>query len=295
MDSQCLSFREIPGTSRLFLDFLAGNPQVRPFYPTSASSLDELASEAGNVDLPADRRHLIAGILDRQNRARSAAPEALANVEKLRRGACAVVTGQQVGLFLGPAYTIYKAVTAIRLASELNARGVEAVPIFWLASEDHDLAEVNHVFVPDGQGGLQRLETESSGGKSTPVGQITLADDISSLIASLKSLFGDSEILDFVGEVYRPGESFASAFAGLMVRLFSPYGLIFLEPSDAKVHRMGAPLLQKAARQAEALTQSLLERGRQLEAAGYHAQVKVTNASTLLFYLRDGARIPIHR
>ena len=295
MDSQCLSFREVPGTSRLFLDFLSGSPQVRPFYPTSTSSLDELARQARHIDLRAERRQSIADILERQNRAWNAAPEALANIEKLRKGACAVVTGQQVGLFLGPAYTIYKAVTVLRLARELNQRGVEAVAVFWLASEDHDLAEVNHVIVPDGQGGLQRLETGSSGGDSAPVGQIALSDDISSLLESLKSLFGDSEILDFAGKTYRPGESFASAFAGLMVKLFSRYGLIFLEPSDAEIHSLGAPLLQQAAQQAEGLTQALLERGKQLEAAGYHAQVKVTNASTLLFYLRDGSRVPVHR
>jgi len=294
LDSQCLSFREVPGSSRLFLDFLAGNPQVHPFYPSSTLSLDELAMQARSIDIPNERRQQVANLLEKQNRSWNAGLEALANIEKLRQGACAVVTGQQVGLFLGPAYTVYKAITVLRLARELGARGVDAVPVFWLASEDHDLAEVNHVIVPDGQGGLQRLATASSGEDSAPVGRINLHSDVSSLIENLKSLVGDCEVVDFIREAYRPGETFAAAFGRLMVRLFSRYGLIFLEPSGAQVHSIAAPLLQKAGQRAQSLTQALLDRGKELEAAGYHSQVKVTSASTLLFYLRDGARFPVH-
>ncbi|HVH85849.1 MAG TPA: bacillithiol biosynthesis cysteine-adding enzyme BshC [Terriglobales bacterium] len=295
MDSQCLSFREVPGTSLLFLDFLSSNPQVRPFYPTSTYSLDELAAHARKIDVPLDRRQLVASILEKQNRGWNAAPEALANIQKFRRGACAVVTGQQVGLFLGPSYTIYKAVTAIRLARELNARGVDTVPVFWLASEDHDLAEVNHVVVPDGERGLQRLETASHGSESAPVGSIRFDSDISSLVENLKSLSGDSEVFNFVRAAYRPGQTFAGAFAELMVKLFSQHGLILLEPSDQEVHSISAPLMQRSAQEVESLTRALLDRGKELEAAGYHAQVKVTNTSTLLFYLRNGARVPVHR
>jgi len=295
LDTQCLSFREVPGVSRLFLDFLSGNPQLTPFYPHLTLSLDELAAQARGLNLPADRRQKIADILDRQNRSWNAAPPAIENIQKLRQGACAVVTGQQVGLFLGPAYTIYKAVTAIRLAREFNSRGVEAVPVFWLASEDHDLAEVNHALVPDGQGGLKRLETASAGGTSAPVGKVGFADDLSFLVEELGKLTGDSEALDFVRQSYRTGQTFAGAFAETLVKLFSPRGLIVLEPADPEVHRMAAPLFKAAARNADALSQDLLRRNKELESAGYHAQVKVTGSSTPLFFLKDGARVPLHR
>lgn len=295
MDSECLPFSEVPGTSRLFLDFLSLAPQTRAFYPTTSFSLDELARRAASIDLPGDRRERVASVLARQNQAWKAAPETLRNIEKLRQGAGAVVSGQQVGLFLGPAYTIYKAITAIRLARELNARGVEAVPVFWLASEDHDLAEVNHVFVPDDQGGLQRLETSSHGAGATPVGSVILESDVERLNSELQNLIGDSEALGFVRDSYRPGQTFANAFAALMTRLFSRHGLILLESSDPELHKIGTPLFQSAAERAEALTPALLARNRELETAGYHAQVNVTASSTLLFFLKDGNRIPVHR
>ncbi|HWY70489.1 MAG TPA: bacillithiol biosynthesis cysteine-adding enzyme BshC [Terriglobales bacterium] len=295
MDQECLPFRDVPGTSRLFLDFLTANPQTRPFYPTSTLSLDELESQARGVSIPVERRERVADVLLRQNRAWNAGDEALSNIEKLRKGARAVVSGQQVGLFLGPAYTLYKAVTIIRLARELTARGVEAVPVFWLASEDHDLAEVNHAFVPDSRGELQRLETSSRGCPGCPVGTVSLAGDIVSLVDQLQQLVGESETLDLVRSSYQPGKTFATSFAELMTKLFARQGLIVLEPSDDQHHQIGAPILRSAAQYAEELTRALLSRSKELEAAGYHAQVKVTQSSTLLFFLKDGKRLPIHR
>ena len=295
MDTQCLPFRDVPGVPRLFLDFLSGNPQLRPFYPTSTFSLDELADHAKTAEMPEDRRQKIAEVLKKQNQTWRADSAALENIEKLRKGACAVVSGQQVGLFLGPAYTIYKAITIIRLARELNARGVEAVPIFWLASEDHDLAEVNHAVFPDAQGGLRRFETASHGVASEPVGTVKLDADLHSLIEQIKEITGESEVLGFLAEAYAPGQTFATAFANVMARLFSRHGLILLDPSDREVHRIASPLLQKAAIETESLVSALLERTKEIEASGHEAQVKVTPASTLLFFLKDATRVSIHK
>lgn len=294
MDSECLSMRDVPGTSRLFLDFLSHSLQIRPFYPTSTLSIDELM-QAQQGEIPSDRRQRVATVLTHQNQRWNAQNETFNNIERLRNGARAVVTGQQVGLFLGPAYTIYKAVTVIRLARELTSRGVEAVPVFWLASEDHDLAEVNHTFIPDGSRGLRRLETASRAGESAPVGDIVLQDDVGALVEEIKALIGDSEVVELVRGAYVPGKSFATAFAELMTKLFSSHGLILLEPSDPEFHEIGAPLLQLAAEKADVLTAALLSRNKELESAGYHAQVKVTNSSTLLFFLKDGTRTAVHR
>src|SRR5437868_13635971 len=133
MERECLPFRDVPGISGLYRDFLDGKPQVRSFYPTSTRCLDELAHQARSVSIPVERRQCVADVLLKQNRTWNAGPEVLSNIENLRKGACAVVSGQQVGLFLGPAYTLYKAGTIIRLARELTARGVGAVPRMWLA------------------------------------------------------------------------------------------------------------------------------------------------------------------
>src|SRR5205823_11606054 len=88
-------------------------------------------------------RDALCGALERMNRAWGASEETLKHIQRLSESDCmAVVSGQQAGLFGGPLYTIYKALSAVKLADCLSQRGVKAVPVFWIATEDHDFAEV---------------------------------------------------------------------------------------------------------------------------------------------------------
>lgn len=294
LDTDCLPFREIPGTTRLFLDFLQRKPEIQRFYPALPASFDELANHA-QPNVRSGAIPQVAELLKLQNQNWNSTDETRANIERLASGACAVVTGQQVGLFLGPAYTLYKAITAIRLARDLCSRGVDAVPIFWMASEDHDLAEVNHVVLPDKDGGLQRLQTKSSSAGQLPVGEIRLSADVTQLLDQLAAHVDDSEIIRILRDAYVPGASFLTAFAQTMSRLFGKHGLILLDPSDAALHRIAQPIYESAALQTEALTTALLSRNKELEAVGYHVQVKVTSSSTQLFFRNGNARQAVQR
>src|SRR5437660_6854307 len=159
MKSQCLPFTQIPHTTRLFLDYLSYTPSVRSFYPRSPICSEWVKDESKRVVYDAARRGKVGEILERQNRAWGASSKTLANIERFRRGALAAVTGQQVGLFGGPLFSIFKALTAVKLADEATAAGVDCVPVFWLATEDHDLAEVNNAGLLNGEGSLERLKT----------------------------------------------------------------------------------------------------------------------------------------
>jgi len=159
--SQCLPFTQIPHTTRLFTDFLAYSSSVRSFYPHSPHFGEWLTSQASALEYDSARRERVSAVLERQNKSWGASPQTLANLDRLRRGASAIVTGQQVGLFGGPMFAVYKALSAVKLAEEAGAAGVDAVPVFWLATYDHDLAEVNHVSIP-GPDGLRRTLTTSS-------------------------------------------------------------------------------------------------------------------------------------
>ena len=118
MKAHCLPFRQIPHTSRLFLDFLDFKPDVRQFYPRSANFSEWFQDETSRVRYDSARRERVAGILERQNKAWGASVTTLENISKLRAGAFAAVTGQQVALFGGPAFSLYKALSAVKLAEE---------------------------------------------------------------------------------------------------------------------------------------------------------------------------------
>ena len=295
MKAHCLPFSQIPHTTRLFNDFLNYLPNIQPFYPKSPQFGEWLNEEASKISYDSSRRERVTSILERQNKSWDASPKTLANLDRLRKGAAAVVTGQQVGLFGGPMFAVYKALTAVKLAEEATAAGVDAVPVFWLATYDHDLAEVNHVSIPGPDGALQVLTTPSHDVPGAPVSAVRLGEEILPLVDQAANLLGDSEAAQFLRETYRPGESLGTAFARLYARIFAEWGVILLDASDGELDRVAEPIYRAAIERADELSAALLARGEALETAGYHQQVKVTESSVLVFTLRQGARTPIQR
>ncbi len=152
MESHCLPFREIPHTTKLFSTFLEDFSRVSRYYAHPPTDQGILAA-ASEVKFDPETRQEVVAVLREQNRLLGAGR----NLDRLAAGAVAIVTGQQVGLFSGPIYSFFKALCAVRFAEEITSRGIDAVPVFWLATEDHDLAEVNHTFW-NTRAGLARYE-----------------------------------------------------------------------------------------------------------------------------------------
>jgi bacillithiol synthase len=294
LKSQCLPFKQIPHTTKLFTDFLSYSPQVQPFYPRSPHFTEWFKDEASRVNYDSARREQVATILERQNKVWNASSKTLENIVRLRNGATAVVTGQQVGLFGGPVFAIYKALTAVKLAAQATAAGTECVPVFWLATHDHDLAEINHVFIPGSDAALQTLTTSTHGVPDAPVGTVQFGAEIDGVVEAAAALL-DPETATLLRDSYKPGETFGSAYARFFARLCADWGVVLLDPSDPEFHHIAVPLFRAAIERSGELDDALLARGKELEAAGFHQQVKVTSSSTLLFAVQNGVRIPVHR
>src|SRR5467141_1705989 len=290
MDCRALAFRQLPHQPKLFLEYLDHFERVKAFY-AHPPKMQVVTRTARKLDYPRERRTEVAELLRKQSIALGAGAETQSNLARLEKGAVAIVTGQQVGLFSGPAYAIYKALTAVQIAEELTRGGISAVPVFWMATEDHDLDEVRYATWFD-HGKLRRfelpvLETERS------VGEISLGAEVEPFVreaAELLSSQGNDLLAEYLTESYRPEETYGSAFAKLFTRLFAQQGLILMDPLDPGLHRVATPLYQHALAERDALNEKLLQRGKDLDRAGFDAQVKVTSRSTLLFYLGEGVR-----
>jgi len=297
MKSHCLPFREIPHTTKLLATFLDDFQRVSAFYghpPTEQGILDA----ACEVRLDKETRREVVGVLREQNERLGASEETKRNLDRLADGAVAIVTGQQVGLFSGPEYSLFKAVSAVRFAQEITKRGIDAVPVFWLASEDHDLAEVNESFWGT-RAGLTKYELpvapESEGRR---VGEITFGEAIEAIVTraseSLEGPFG-GEVARALSEAYTPADNYGSAYGKLMARLLRGRGLIFIDPLDARLHRLASNVFRRALNNAGPLNEGLAARSKELEKSGFHAQVKVPADGTLLFYSVHGRRLPVRR
>jgi bacillithiol biosynthesis cysteine-adding enzyme BshC len=288
MDCQCVRQTEIPHTTKLFSDLVYHFDRVRDIYPWQPNSLDAIA-QASRFDFPDDRRAAIVAALTPLN------PDN-PSLEKLARpGVVAIVTGQQVGLFSGPVYTVYKALTAIRIARELDARGIPAVPVFWLATEDHDLAEVDHAYVfgVDNQPVRLNVSTPADNG-TRPVGGVALEDaPLAALRAALDGMPFAAETCALVERAYRPGETMGSAFARMIRELFAPYGLLLIDPMETGVRDVAAPFMRTAVERMPELVAALMERTGELSSRGFHAQVLVDKQTSLAFLLDNGHRIAL--
>ncbi len=242
--------------------FLAGEPRAERFLPRHFAS--------------AERR--------REAVRRASGRRALPGLG-LEPGAVAVVTGQQVGLFLGPLYSVYKAATAIACARALQAEtGVRCVPVFWLQTEDHDFEEIDHVHVLDAAGELKRLHARVVAEPKTSVKHALLGDDVTAAVSAL------AEPARWA-EHYRPGASWVGAFTGVMRSLFPE--LVFVDPCD--LAEAAAPVHATALRDRAEISRVLETRSSELEAAGFEPQVHVKPGAPLSFFHPSGPKGPRHR
>jgi bacillithiol synthase len=297
LNPECFPISVVPGLSRLFLDYCSGEAAVRPWFGAVPRETSwQRLQHSQSLEHSLEHRSELAGVLAAQN----PDPAYADSLEQLRQGANVIVTGQQVGLFGGPLFTPHKAATAIALARQASAAGHAHLPVFWLATEDHDFAEVNHVYFPS-RHALNKLSYDAQPAGAVPVGGVLLDESITPVIDQAWELLGYSDAMEWLAAAYKPGRTLAQAFAEFYGNVFRSHGLLVLDAAGRDVHRLGAPVLAAAIERADELHAALLDRNKELAAAGYHAQVAVAEHGSLLFLLdaktgaKTGARNALKR
>ena len=298
-----IPFDRIPHQTRLFLDYLHDPTALREFYPSAVRFHHELPARAPEV-LAAHQtdRDLLCDALQDMNAAWGAGEETLKNIQRLREADClAVVSGQQAGLFSGPLYTIYKALSAVKLAGCLTQRNNKAVPVFWIATEDHDFLEVAKAEFIGRDCKLTHVEVSPDlHQEGQPVGRVIIDSSINAVVDRLLELLPSSEFtadLEAVlRDAWRPGRTYAEAFARMMTSLLGRHGLVLLDPLDQRLKALAAPLYASAALRAHEIATAIEVRSRKLVEAGYHAQVTASeNSFPLFIHNAGGARHALTR
>jgi len=301
MTATCVPYTHVPHSSAVLTDYLYHFDRVRSFYNGSPYDPGSYRAVAEQLRGFATSRREIAEVLAQQNRAFGCSEPTLANIQRLSEpGTFAVVTGQQVGLFSGPAFTLYKALTTVRLAQSLSEQGLSCVPVFWLATEDHDLEEVAEGAIFDEEYNLVLLrDAGDRPSPRSPVGQARHTKEVSEALGQIEAALPAgqerSRLLQDLRECYVPGATWGESFGRFMTRLFSRWGVILLNPLDELLHRLSAAVYQRALANAAELRSGVLEDTRALVQRGYHAQVHAVEESTLLFVARHGDRVALHQ
>lgn len=277
--------------SRLADDYIHHYANVSEFYDGDFRDPAAFARQAARVrarELPRDE---LTAVLVEQNTRYGCGPETLEAVAKIVRDrASAVVTGQQVGLFSGPLYTIYKALTAIKLADKLGRTGLgSVVPVFWMASDDHDLAEIDHITLMDKESRLQEIRCGGPGPESRiPVSNVPLPPEIGDCLRELGELVLDTEfktdIIGALSEAYAPGRSWVEAFARWMTRLFKSRGLVLIDAGHPRLKELGKGVFYREIAEESPSTRLALAASEGLRRSGYDAQIPLHEGLLNLFY-----------
>ncbi len=294
MSSECYPITVLPNMSRIYLDYLAmadsaKNAPIRQWYWAEPFAGKWIGKGVAVRDPGA-----LADLLEQQAVDFGASEAAKANIAKLRAGAQAVVTGQQVVLFGGPLLTILKAATTVARAREATkATGVEHVPIFWMATEDHDLAEVDQVSLLT----KTSVETLRLGLKlphAVPVGEVVPGPELDAVLERASELLEFAPVSEWLRECYAPDDgkkpTLALAFGRLIARIFAEQGLIVMDASTRGFHALGASTLRYAIEHVAEMQDALIARGDELLKAGYHAQVLVAEGGSMLFLIEEATR-----
>ncbi|HEY2931040.1 MAG TPA: bacillithiol biosynthesis cysteine-adding enzyme BshC [Acidobacteriota bacterium] len=298
MKASLIDYARLPEQSRLFLEFLRfeGVQQFYNSYHRGCAALKELADHRLTADFP---RREIAHALQNFNRRVENDLTALSNAARIvKPQTLVVVTGQQAGLFGGPALTFYKAITAILIANKLNAEGFSAVPLFWVASEDHDFEEIRGTSFLDPRGRQLDLQINSESALPLTAAQRHTGDTapmIQQCAEFLSQTDHSAVVIDWLRNSYRSDTTIAEAFTRLLAKVFGPAGLVFIDASDPAVRKLAQNHFRTAVEEAEKINEVLKQRVKQLKESGFEPQAHWEEDYTLLFHVTERGRRAIRR
>jgi len=274
-----------------------------PFLPQDAVPPDYRALLARTQGLSPDGYPVaeLADILEREHARLGADSRTMARIAGMREECIAVVCGQQAGLFGGPLYTLYKAMHAVRLSERLSHdTGRTVTPVFWVATDDHDFGEVSSLGLKTPDGTTARVEYRPDGYREgMPVGDIMLDEGVSVAVETLARHLppgGDGEAYSaLIRDMWRPGRSWADAFAAQILRIFGDAGLVLVDPRWNGIKTFFSPVMAAEIREPWASTALINDGADEFESARLRKRaLRKPEHATNLFLDVDGIRQAVY-
>ncbi len=283
--SQSVSIKESP---QLFEDYLRNFNNIAPYFRWNP--LNDWSSCIKERLHYYNWRKEISEILYQQNLKWNSGPATISNIESLvESNSVAVVTGQQVGIFGGPLYTVYKILSTIKLAQHLNTKfdKWKFIPIFWMEIGDNDYREINHFYFLSMANELVRFELPDQLNDYRSVYLRDIPSDIDIIHEKLEKVSLPSEfrneILNKLRKNYTQGKSFSTAFAEFLNNNFGKYGLVVMDPTDIQVVNLARPLFEDVLEKSNEVQVEFNDNMQNLIQKGYHVQISLNSFQTLLF------------
>ncbi len=291
----------------LFRDLTEAPARVAAFFPRPPADVGAWRSRAAEAwalwrePRAHERRRQVAAALVAAHEGLGATPAQRRNLDRLAAAdSLVIVAGQQAGLFGGPLYTAYKALGAVVMAAEAEAAlGCPVVPVFWVASEDHDFSEVSRARLAAADGGLVHLSLPGHLDFRS-AGSIPVPSEARYLVGELEALFPPKPTgVPFAQALRAPLQrggrlSLADWFTAQWQALLGGRGLLFYDPMTPALRAAAAPIFSAAAARAPAANEAIRRAGEQLRGAGYAPGLDLEPDHVHLFVYHGGRRLSLH-
>jgi len=284
MDSACINYKDTGAFSPTVIDYLEDAPALRPFYGYRPD-FNGFAELLKNKKAIADRKTLFEVLTEQYSHLTPVQP-VQNNISLLKsENAYTVTTGHQLNIFAGPLYFIYKIVTAIKLTRQLKEHfpDKDFVPVYWMASEDHDFAEINYTNI----GGKKVHWWYEASGATGRINPDTMRQAINQYKGALGIDHHADELAEIVETAYTKFDKLADATRYLVNALFGQYGLVIIDADDHRFKQSFAPVIEQDIIEQNSF-KNIEATNKKLHDLGVHIQVNPREIN--FFYLLDGLR-----
>ncbi|MBM7644256.1 bacillithiol biosynthesis cysteine-adding enzyme BshC [Scopulibacillus daqui] len=288
---------EIPLSSKLVNDYINNKETISSLFDYKYQKQDSSQKRMDEIISRKYQRDRLASVLTKFNQKYTQHPSVFDNIEKLKKAnAAAVVGGQQAGLLTGPAYTIHKCLSVIKLAKEKEEQlGMPIVPVFWIAGEDHDFDEINHVYIRKNDVLKKYAYKPSLSNNKTSVSKLDIDQkELSDWVETIFQSYGETEFTkDIVSEIRRmidQSQTIVDFFAFLIHRLFDQYGLVLIDSADPDVRRIESDYFKRFIHNHHFINENVMSQLNVLKSRGYEVALDQSSGSVNLFYEEQGQR-----
>lgn len=307
------SYSIFKGLSKAYVD---NAPNIQEIFPLNYNREEDFKQKITELDSEARwiPSQAVAETLKQYNTSLGCGDLTCEHISALEQGALAVVTGQQAGIFTGALYTVYKAITTIKLAKKLSETyNRPVVPIFWIASEDHDFEEIHQLkHYANGKlntYAINKLTSDTiekyvkpSGASNShlkaSIGHLKVTDEVYQTVESLLNQAAQDEIENLqtlLKSTLVENDTLSNWFGRLMMKLFNDYGLVFVDPMLEGLRCLEVPLFKRALSANEAIHQAVAAQTNKVAALGFKPSLEYDSSGLNLFYYLNGERLPIKK
>ena len=289
MNSYTLDFDQLFNTTKLYSDYLTGD--LHDYYRYNFQDKDNISKAANIVNNSSYDRERIYQIVLENNKRLGASDSTIKNIELLKNPeTVCVFSGQQVAFCSSPMYTIYKAMTSVKLADRYRrSLNRPVVPCFWMPTDDHDFEEVRSANFLLRSGKLKTVTYQPRVDPSgSPVADMVLDDGVLDFYDLVNEALIDTEfkgsLLEIFRQFYTPGSKLSEAFARVFNHFLGDLGIILIDPNFAGLKEFFKPVFIKEALEHNQTQKLFEQRTRLLLKNGFHAQVHKTGDNLNIFY-----------